>query len=146
MVIARCFFNTRRRVLAATAALLLGAIAFVGGTSGVAHASATTCAQESGTSMLCMQVNGSSTWVQSVNAIYDSNNAPICNYSAWFYVVPPSGGATGIAYQSHTGCTNWFGVNLGAAIYNYFPHRSLVCVKWYVNSGQEVGTKCVGLS
>ena len=113
--------------------------------AGSAAASASTCIQVSGNgSTVCTYVDGSGTYVAHVQSQYFTIGA-ICNSSAWFYYVPPSGGAYGYGYQSRGGC------QYGAAYFQQnvnrsFPPGTLMCAKFMVNYGNEVGEKCVGLS
>lgn len=122
-------------------ALLLGA-ALV---AAPASASATTCIQVSGNgSGVCTAVNGSGTYVNHVQSQYFTPGA-ICNYSAFFYYVPPGGGAYSYGYQSRGGCgygSAYFQQNVNRS----FPAGTLMCAKFMQNYGNMVGEKCVGLS
>jgi hypothetical protein len=128
--------------LAASLAVALGA---GGALSATALGSATTCIQVSGNgSAVCTYVAGSGTYVQHVQSQYFTRGA-ICNDSAWFYYVPPQGGAYGLGYESRGGCqygAAYFQLNLNRS----FPRNTLICSKFMQNYGQEVGEKCVGLS
>jgi hypothetical protein len=133
--------------------LMLVSLAGIGGTGSVvaqsASASATTCIQVSGHgSSVCTYVDGSGTYVAHVQSQYFKSPADgiaICNSSAFFYYVPPGGGAYSYGYQSRGGC------QYGAAYFQQnvnrsFPVGTLMCAKFMVNYGVEVGEKCVGLS
>ena len=122
-------------------ALLAGSVF---ATTGTASASAGTCISAGPTSQVCTYVDGSGTWVNHVQSQY-FNTGAICNYSAWFYYVPPSGGAYGYGYQSRAGCV--YGVAyFQQNVYRSFPAGTLMCAKFMTNYGAEVGEKCVGLS
>lgn len=80
------------------------AAAFIVPTGGVAHATAVTCITSSASDSVCTTVDGSGNYVTDIEASWNSILPPynICNYSAWFYYVPPTGGAYGLDYQSGT--------------------------------------------
>ena len=114
--------------------------------AGAASASAQTCIQTSNTGLLCTYVNGSGDHVNYINVDYDDIGVTeICNYSAWFFYVPPGGGAYGLGYYYRAGC-NFEHVWFNEGLNRNFPHHTQMCAKFYKNNGEYVGQKCVGLS
>jgi hypothetical protein len=143
MVIARKFSGKKRRIAAVAAtAVLAGAGALA--STGVAHATAQTCVAAPGNTTVCTAVSGSGDYVGYMDAAW-FHPGEICNYSAWFYYVPPSGGAYGLAYLSRAGC-GYAHVWLDAYFNKNFPNGSLMCIKMYENSGNYDGTRCVQLT
>lgn len=136
-----------RRLLMAVGIPIVTAGALLIPAAQPAAASAQTCITYQG-GFVCTQVNGQSNWVAGIEADWVRVTPPwgICNYSAWFFYIPPTGGAYGLSYQSRAGCG--FGqVWLDYWPYRYFPHGTLVCAKFYENWGQIYdGQRCVGLS
>jgi hypothetical protein len=112
-------------------------------TASPASASAQTCIGATG-GYVCTNVSGSGTWVNSVG-VSRGKSTYICNYSAWFFYVPPSGGAYGLGYQSRAGCVfnrAWFDQPVNRS----FPRNTLVCAKFYEDYNTLIGEKCVGVS
>jgi hypothetical protein len=146
MSIARYLSRVPRRLLIAVASGLLVIAAVVIPATGQANASAQTCTGTPG-GVVCTAVSGTSNYVSYIDAAWFKGGPPwICNYSAWFYYVPPSGGAYGLAYLSRAGC-GYAHVWLDDYVYRTFPHNTLICVKFYENGGASYdGTDCVGLS
>jgi hypothetical protein len=127
--------------------MLLATGAAFGGTSGVAHASAVTCIAASAADSVCTTTSGTGDYLTGVEASWNAILPPynICNYSAWFYYVPPTGGAYGISYQSRNGC-GYGRVWLNAYTNRSYPNNTLICVKFYDNGGEYNGTDCVRLT
>lgn len=122
---------------------LIAAIGLSVAATAPAEASAQTCISASG-GYVCTIVSGSGTYVSSVG-MSRGKDGSICNYNAWFYYVPPTGGAYSLGYQSRAGCTYgraWF----NQAVNRSFPRNTLVCGKWHENSTDFIGEKCVGVS
>lgn len=107
-----------------------------------ADASAQTCISAPG-GYVCANVSGSGTWVSSVG-VSRGTYGPICNYSAWFFYVPPWGGAYGLGYQKRMGCT-WGRAWFGQPVNRRFPKGTLICAKWFENNDTYISEKCVGL-
>lgn len=131
---------------AAVGLVLVTATTGVLGTAVAASASAETCiSARSGN--VCTKVNGGGTWVDSVRStkINWSAASAVCNYSAWFYYVPPSGGAYGLGYLKRDGCSpyvSWLQLTVNRS----FPKNTLVCTKWFEDQGNFIAEKCVGVS
>jgi len=93
-------------------------------------------------------VSGTGDYVSYIDAAWFRVTPPwgVCNYSAWFFYIPPSGGAYGLAYLSRAGC-GAVHVWLDDYVKRSFPNKTLICAKFYENFGQTYdGQKCVGLS
>ena len=147
MFILRHLSRTTRRWLTATAGVLLVTAAFIIPTAGVANASAITCVSSPGPGAICTAVSGSGDYVQDINASWDKIIPPYetCNYSAWFYYIPPKGGAYGLKYQEINSC-GYGRVWIDDFVYRSFPNHTKLCVKYYDNGGDYIGTDCVGLT
>lgn len=111
-----------------------------------ASADARTCISAAA-GIMCTGVGGSGTNVGVIRSEMHpwSVASLICNYSAWYYYVPPSRGAYGLGYKSRAGCTaGWAYLDL--PLYKTFPRNTLICSKWYQDNGSFVAEKCVGVS
>lgn len=124
-------------------------------TAPAASADAQTCITGNGADgQVCTQVHGDKTFVEGITSKrilhkLPSSDQPIpsvCNYSAWFYYVPPSGGAHDLGYRKRAGCTP------GAAYFDLrvdreFPADTLICSKWHEDDFETfIAEKCVGLT
>ena len=111
-----------------------------------ADATAETCiSARSG--IVCTKVWGTGTYVQSMRTSKNNwtNGSLVCNYSAWFFYIPSTGGAYGLGYQQRQGCTfspAW----LTQSVNRSFPRNTLICGKWFEDIGQFIAEKCVGVS
>lgn len=127
--------------------LLLALATAVGITAVVApsqaSASAQTCISASG-GYVCANVVGSGTWVSQAG-VSRGKATSICNYSAWFFYVPPGGGAYDLGYRSRQGC-NWERAWFDVPVNRNFPRGTLVCAKWMEDYGVKIAEKCVGIS
>jgi len=137
------------RTLSRKAALLgavtvLAAGSVTAATTSPAAASAATCLQYDIKSTMCTYVMGHGTWVDHVQSQFFTTWA-ICNYNAWVFYIPPSGGAYGLAWLTRYGCS-YGAAYLQANINRSFPVGTLICSKFYKDYGTFVGQKCVGLS
>ena len=109
-----------------------------------ASASAQTCISAT-QGYVCTNVVGSGTYVSQVGVSRGKSPSAICNYSAWFFYVPPSGGAHDLGYRSRQGCVlgrAWFDVPVNRS----FPRHTLLCAKWMEDYGTKIAEKCVGVS
>lgn len=133
----------RKRLFAITTSLLLlMGVSLI--TAIPAHATAETCISASN-GYMCTMVYGSGGRVDTIGASRGKAPNAICNYSAWFYYVPPTGGAIGLGAVSRAGC-GLGRVWLDMPVNRTFPLRTLMCAKFYENNWQTlVSEKCVGL-
>lgn len=127
------------------ASVVAGVIAIAAVTmSTPAQASAQTCISAS-QGYVCTNVVGSGTWVSQMGVSRGKAPSAICNYSAWFFYVPPSGGAYGLGYQSRQGCVlgrAWFDIPVN----RNFQHGTLLCAQWWEDYHTvKVAEKCVGV-
>jgi hypothetical protein len=134
--------NMRRMALR----IMMALVATVGFTAAIAtpaSASAQTCISAN-QGYVCTNVVGSGTWVSQAGVSRGKSPGSICNYSAWFFYVPPSGGAYDLGYQSRQGCTvarAWFDIPVN----RNFQGGTLVCAKWMEDYGTKIAEKCVGV-
>ena len=110
-----------------------------------ANATAQTCITTTN-GYVCTTVYGGGTHVDNVRITRGKSPAMVCNYSAWFFYIPPSGGAYGLGYQERAGCVPlraWF----VQSVNRDFPSGTLVCAKFFEDyNATLVGQKCVGVS
>jgi hypothetical protein len=135
--------SVRRKVLSAVAvgAAALGMTIVA---APAADASAQTCIAAT-EGFVCTNVSGSGTHVDRVGVSRDKAPDAICNYNAWFYYVPPEGGANDLGYQERAGCVAgraWFDVGVDRT----FAPGTLLCAKWHEDYTTLIGEKCVGVS
>jgi hypothetical protein len=126
----------------------LGVLLTIGITIGVAppaSATAQTCITAPN-GYVCTMVYGSGTYVSTVGISRGKVPSAICNYSAWFFYIPPTGGAYGLGSNYRAGCT--FGrAWLDIPVNRSFPRGTQVCAKFYENAWSSfIGQQCVGLS
>jgi hypothetical protein len=128
---------------------IAGSMGWIAKESSTAYATSQTCVSTSGGG-ICTKVNGTGEYVDSVQVsrwkVPEKPWPNICDYSAWFFYVPPSGGAYGLGYQSRNGCTEvraW----LSQPVNRRLPAGTLVCAKFFEDHNANfVSEKCVGLS
>lgn len=137
--------KTTRTRLAVLCASLLLAFGISLSVPAAASATAQTCIGATN-GYVCTIVYGSGTYVSDVGVSRGKAPTAICNYSAWFFYIPPSGGAYSLGAQSRYGCVflrAWFTQHVGRS----FPRGTLVCAKFYENFWSTlIGQKCVGIS
>ncbi len=134
-----------KRVGIAILGLVLAA-SVVAGQPSPANATAQTCIGATG-GYVCTIVYGSGTRVDSVGVSRGKGGSiGMCGTSAWFYYIPPSGGAYGLASVSRDGCVwgrAWFDIGVNRT----FPRGTQLCAKFYENYWQNfIAQKCVGVS
>src|SRR4051812_35637324 len=109
-------------------------IGVVIGLAAPANASAQTCIAAPG-GYICTKTYGSGTYVEALG-VSRGKSTPICNYSAWFFYIPPSGGAYGINSVFRAGC-GLGRVWLDATVGQNFPVGTQVCAKFYEDNWQN---------
>jgi len=120
------------------------AIAGIAAAPSPANATAQTCIGATG-GYVCTIVYGSGTRVDSVGVSRGKGPTAICGYSAWFFYIPPTGGAFGLGSQQRDGCVflrAWFNQPVNRS----FSRGTLVCAKFYENYWSSfIAQKCVGI-
>ncbi|MGF7229515.1 MAG: hypothetical protein ACQR33_06080 [Candidatus Saccharibacteria bacterium] len=110
-----------------------------------ASATAQTCISASG-GYVCAMTYGSGTYVSDMGVSRGKAPTAVCNYSAWFFYMPPTGGAYSLGTQQRAGC-GLLRVWLNQPVDRSFPSGTLVCAKFYENYWNDlIAQKCVGVS
>lgn len=138
--------KTRRHSIRLGIAVILAAL-FGVLLPGTANAMAQTCTIVS-VGTMCTTVYGSGTHVTSIASARTNLTEPgfICEYSAWYFYVPPSGGAYGLGTEQRAGC-GLVRVWLIRGINRNFEKGTLICSKFFENRwGSFIGEKCVRLT
>lgn len=139
------------RIASIFAAILIGLGIVAVAPSSPANASSQTCIIVKGGTM-CTKVYGRSNFVNAVTSSrmgigQDAGALTICDYSAWFFAVHPDGHVESLGTEFRGGGCGVGRVYLGKEFHREFPHRTLMCTKFYEDNWQTfVGEKCVGLS
>lgn len=127
--------------------VLMGVLLLIGipvMTASPASATAQTCISASG-GYVCTTAYGSGTYVSDVGVSRGKSPTAICNYNAWFFYIPPSGGAYSLGTQGRAGC-GLFRVWLSQPVNRSFPRGTQVCAKFYENYWRDlIAQKCVGV-
>lgn len=88
----------------------------------------------------CTGVNQSGTWVGVLASSHGVDWS--CNYSAWFYQVPPGGGVVSLGTAGSGGCG--VRVVLEKPLNRSFAKGTRLCSKFYENAwGSFIGESCV---
>jgi hypothetical protein len=125
---------------------ILMALTIILGFASPASATAQTCISAPG-GYHCTTVKGSGTYVASVYAVRGGVPGQVCNSSAWFFRVEPTGAVYDMGSQYSAGC-NWVGRSyFKQEVHQSFPKDTLLCTKFYQDRWDYfIGEKCVGVS